>query len=217
MKFSSKTLTAIAFTFMLMTGVTLAQTEADIEQVGTNMDAEVQQRKGVNNSATIKQGTGDAGVSKSDYKATVRQKGENNEAVIRQNGDTRPEAEIEQIGDNNRAKQTQDLGGSNNHYNIEKAKQEGDDNNVRQGQWHLGASRGAPDKVNTKSVVQQTGSKNTAKTWQWGSGTFYRAEITQNGVNNYAEIGQGGYSKQSDGVKASISQEGNNHNAVIRQ
>ncbi len=216
-----KSTIALAVSLLLAAGTglpVLAQgggiNDADIEQIGENLDAEIDQ-EGVGQQASIRQGD-PGGTVEANFKAEINQSVADNSASIVQEGAANPTANIEQIGTGNEGFQGQFLFGSG----LSGAKAEmslvqiGDDMSAEQIQsgGFGGSLVGAPE-----SAILQEGTLHRAETIQSiGSPTERRAEVEQEGTAHDAFIRQGA-SLSSGLAAASIQQSGANNTARITQ
>lgn len=209
MRYLAKITTTFALALVFSAGTTFGQ-DAQVDQYGNDMDADIVQAEDVGNSASIVQGNQEKNFN--NFTARIEQLGGDNSATIDQSqaGPGLPTARIFQDGNGNTANQTQFFGGTNNDEELSEISQVGNDNTAMQRQEHF-----TGDKV--EATISQTGNMNYSEQTQIGSGASFEAHLTQEGNSNYAIQVQHDYSSAAAGYESDITQIGTGNDARVYQ
>lgn len=194
--------------FMAMAGTAMAQQTADVTQYGYDHVGTIDQ-VGTLNRGVIEQGASGATAVIDDHLARITQTGVNNRASVDQDGDGNPVGLIDQLGDDNRGTQVQNIYGSDPA--RAEIDQDGNRNRASQDQGFFGGFSG----TSPKAFATQIGDDNRASQVQNGSGQMFRSSILQDGNLNRATLSQSGTS--GAGFFSAISQTGDGNNAAVSQ
>ncbi len=211
MRYFAKITTTFALALVFTAGAALGQTDGRIDQVGTNMDADITQTGDLGNFATIDQGLEKSG--KSGFDAFVYQDGKNNDARVEQDGDSDPNANVRQVGDDNIARIDQRFGSGPNAVDVGDIDQDGDENVARVSQTVFATKTGQT----VRSYIDQDGNNNIARTKQRYTQSLVRADVVQTGNSNFGKILQKGGGRGVSSFNADITQSGNMNDARITQ
>ncbi len=223
MRYFAKITTTFALALVFSAGMAFGQDQdAEIEQFGTNTDADISQVGDVGNDASITQGTESNPVGQFEApSASILQDGGNNTATVTQGNDNSgavgvPEASIEQIGDRNTGTVSQAFGATGSTVNIGEIYQSGNDNTATLTQRHFGGIQSFTTNV-VGSIEQKNGDFNTATVTQKGSGAAFRADVVQDGSDNTATLTQNDFGSAANLYDGDIMQVGSMNNATITQ